>query len=91
MAITSEPARRISSFNSPTALRRPEARNELLQTSSAKSGLEWAGVSRSGFISINVTSTPRRAACHAASQPARPAPITVSWFAGKGSIIAAAG
>src|SRR5690606_16942425 len=37
-----------------------------------------AGVRRTGRISISVTSWPRCASCHAASQPARPPPTTVT-------------
>ena len=40
---TSESRRRISSFNRPTAFASWFERMELLHTSSAKSGSEWAG------------------------------------------------
>src|SRR5207253_10714750 len=36
----------------------------------------WAGVIFSGRISRSSTAMPRRASCHAASDPARPAPTT---------------
>src|SRR5262245_29866197 len=77
-SMTSEPSRRISSLSSPAAFESPAARSEFEQTSSAKSRERWAGEKRSGFISKSSTSTPRRAICHAASQPARPAPITLT-------------
>ena len=71
---------RISSFSNPTALYIPSARKELLQTSSAKSGLLWAGENFLGFISYKSTKIPILASCHAASQPASPAPITFIFF-----------
>ena len=74
-SIIREPRRRISSFKSPTAFDSSPERSELEQTSSAKFSLWCAGVNFFGFISQSVTSTPRSAACHAASQPASPAPI----------------
>ncbi len=73
--IITESSRRISSLSSPTALKSPSARSELLHTSSAKSPLLCAAVRFSGFISNNRTSAPAFAACQAASQPASPAPI----------------
>ena len=74
-AITSESARRISSCRRPTALRSASSeRKELEQTSSASRSLTWASVPRTGRISQSSTGTPRRAICHAASQPARPPP-----------------
>ena len=42
-ARTSEPRRRISSFKRPTALAMTLERRELLHTSSANSGIRWAG------------------------------------------------
>jgi hypothetical protein len=48
---------------------------ELEQTSSAKSAVWCAGVERTGRISESSTGTPRRAHCHAASDPANPAPM----------------
>ena len=48
---------------------------ELEQTSSAKFALWCAGVERTGRISYKSTATPRRAHCHAASEPASPAPM----------------
>jgi hypothetical protein len=52
----------------------------LLQTNSANSALWWAGEGRSGRISTNLTGTPARATCQAASVPAKPAPITSTGF-----------
>ena len=49
--ITSEPSRRISSLINPTALSTLSARNELLQTSSARPSVWWTAVGRSGRIS----------------------------------------
>ena len=71
----SESSRRISSFRSPTAEPMPLARRELLQTSSARCAELCAGLNLAGFISYNRTGHSRFAACHAASQPARPPPI----------------
>ena len=48
---------------------------EFEHTSSAKFAFEWAGENLTGFISNSRTLTPRIASCHAASHPARPAPI----------------
>src|SRR5437868_3718200 len=76
--MTSEPSRRISSLRRPTALSSLSPRNELLQTSSASRSVLWTAVGRSGRISYSVTGTPYDAACHAASEPARPPPIIVT-------------
>jgi hypothetical protein len=75
MSSSSEPARRISSFSSHGAVFSESDFKEFEQTSSAKSDVWCAGVDRSGRISNNSTSAPRRAHCHAASDPANPAPI----------------
>ena len=75
-----EPQRRSSSFSSPTAFSSWSERRELEHTSSANSGLWWAGVIFSGFISCSSTGMPRWASCQAASQPARPAPMIYHWF-----------
>ena len=72
--ITSDPSRRISSLSSPTAFSSESPRNELLQTSSASRSVRCAAVERTGRISWRETGTPREAACHAASLPARPPP-----------------
>ena len=72
-----EPKRDISAFRRPTPLATSAERREFEQTSSPKSGLEWAGVYWAGFISWRMTGTPKDAALRAASQPARPPPITV--------------
>ena len=71
-----EPSRRISSLRSPAALSSLDALSELEQTSSASLSVRCAGERFAGFISISVTGTPSRAAAHAASQPAKPPPIT---------------
>ncbi len=49
--ITIEPSRRISSLISPTALSTLSARNELLQTSSARLSVLCTAVGRTGRIS----------------------------------------
>ena len=51
-------------------------RKELEQTSSARRSVRCASVPRSGRISCRTTGTPARAICQAASQPARPPPMT---------------
>ena len=73
-----EPQRRSSSFKRPTAFSIWSERRELEHTSSPKSGLWWAGVILWGFISQSSTGMPRWASCQAASQPARPAPMTMT-------------
>ena len=73
--ITSESRRRISSFRRPTALSSLSPRKELLQTSSARRSVWWTAVGTIGRISCSTTGTPRFAACHAASLPARPPPM----------------
>ena len=71
----SEPARRISSWITPTALLAASSeRKELEQTSSARLSVRWASVPRTGRISCSTTGTPAWASCHAASLPARPPP-----------------
>ena len=52
--------------------------SELLQTSSAKRSVLWAGVERAGRISYRFTGNPRTASCHAASLPASPPPAIVT-------------
>ena len=74
------PRRRSSSFNSPTALVSSSLRRELEHTSSANQGETWAGVIFFGFISTRRTGMPRTESCHAASDPASPAPTTVTGF-----------
>lgn len=72
----SEPARRISSCNKPTAfVSHSSERNELEHTSSASPWVLCASVMRAGRISCRITGTPASAACHAASLPARPPPM----------------
>ena len=51
-------------------------RNELEQTSSANASVLWASVIRSGRISWITAETPAAAICQAASEPARPPPMT---------------
>src|SRR5262245_19686687 len=77
-ASTTEPSRRSSSCSRPTALCRRSERRLFEHTSSAKRSLTCAGERLCGFISHSRTRTPRRASASAASQPARPAPITVT-------------
>src|SRR6202166_831126 len=73
----SEPSRRISACNSPTALLTASSeRNELEHTSSASPSVRWASVIRPGRISCRTTGMPDWATCQAASEPARPAPMT---------------
>jgi hypothetical protein len=67
--------RRISSFSSQGAVFPLSDFNEFEQTSSANLSVWCAGVDLMGRISYNSTSMPRRAHCHAASQPASPAPM----------------
>jgi len=55
-------------------------RNEFEQTSSASPCVLWASVMRCGRISCTITGTPAWAICHAASEPARPPPMT--WTGG---------
>ncbi len=75
-----DPARRISSFSSQGAVFSLSDFSEFEQTSSAKWSVSWAGVLRTGRISNSSTATPRRAHCHAASDPARPAPMIRTDF-----------
>src|SRR5690606_14629698 len=74
------PSPRISAFNRPGAFVVTVEPRELLQTSSASWSVTCAGVSRCGRISYSLTRIPRSAACHAASLPASPPPITISSF-----------
>jgi hypothetical protein len=75
ISISNEPARRISSLSNQGAAFSLSDLSEFEHTSSAKSAVWCAGVERTGRISHNSTSTPRRAHCHAASEPANPAPM----------------
>jgi len=77
-AIIREPCTRNSSLRRPTALARLTPLREFEHTSSPINPLEWAGVIIAGLISKRSTLTPLCAACHAASLPARPAPITLN-------------
>ena len=71
----------LSSFcNKPAALSELKAPKLLLQTNSPNSSVWWAGVYLKGLISTNLTGTPELATCQAASEPARPAPITITSF-----------
>ena len=70
----------ISAFKSPAAEFKRSAFNEFEQTSSAKVSALWAGERFSGFISYKSTANPARLNCHAASHPARPAPMTAAFF-----------
>ena len=69
----------LNSFcNKPDALSGLNAPKLLLQTNSPNSSVWWAGVDLKGLISTNLTGTPLFAICQAASEPARPAPITIT-------------
>src|SRR6204780_2424818 len=71
-----EPSARISRCRIPTALVEASSdRKEFEQTSSARWGVQCAAVVRIGRISCRTTGTPDFAACHAASEPARPPPM----------------
>ena len=72
------PIRRISSFSRPEAESRRSAFRLLEQISSAKPSLLCAGEKCIGFCSYRSTCTPLPASHRAASQPARPAPRTVT-------------
>ena len=73
-----------SEWSKPAALSGLNAPKLLLQTNSPNSSEWWAGEDIEGLISNNLTGTPALANCHAASVPARPAPITVTFlFANK--------
>ena len=74
------PTRRSSSFRRPTAFSNLSPRREFEQTNSAKSAQWWAGDIFAGFISCSSTRKPRSASCHAASLPASPAPITLTFI-----------
>ena len=85
VAMTRPEAARISQWRRPTAFCSwSSERKELEQTSSARAAVWWAGVPVAGRISCRTTGTPISAACQAASEPARPPPMT--WI---GSIMAA--
>src|SRR6185295_628795 len=77
----SESSRRISSFRRPEAVSSRFDLSELEQTSSARSPVLCTGVGRTGRISCSSTRTPRRAACQAASEPARPPPMMMTRVA----------
>src|SRR5215470_14784945 len=79
--MTREPARRSSALRSPAGAFSSSERREFEQTSSHKSGVPCAGDSATGFMSTSATRAPRSASCQAASQPARPPPIT--WTSGR--------
>ena len=76
-AMTRPPAARISQCKRPTAFCSSSSeRKELEQTSSARAPVWWAKVPVTGRISCRTTGTPISAACQAASEPARPPPMT---------------
>ena len=81
--IIREPMSRSSSLSRPIAFDKPSARKEFEQQSSQKRSELCAGMRFFGFISIRRTFAPLFAACHAASQPARPAPTTYTVFFSK--------
>src|SRR6185437_3378644 len=72
-----EPRLRISLLRRPWALVSSVLLNVFEHTSSARRSVLWAAVATTGRISTSVTSCPRSASCHAASEPARPPPTTV--------------
>src|SRR5579863_2480085 len=73
----SDPIARISRWITPTALVSASSdRKELEQSSSARRPVRCASVRRSGRISWRTTVAPAWAICQAASEPARPPPIT---------------
>src|ERR671912_1274987 len=74
-----DPRRLSSSLSSPEAVSRARFPREFEHTSSAKCSVRWAGVSLWGRISHNSTEQPSPAACQAASLPASPAPIMVTF------------
>src|SRR5918995_562108 len=74
-----DPRRLSSSLSSPEAVSRARFPSEFEHTSSAKCSVRWAGVSLRGRISHNSTEQPSSAACQAASLPASPAPMMVTF------------
>src|SRR3984885_3686109 len=81
-----EPRARISRCRIPTALVEASSdRKEFEQTSSARGGVWCAAVVRVGRISCRTTGTPEFAACHAASEPARPPPMM--WIGRMGALV----
>ena len=70
------PIDRSSVFSTPEARSGRFEPSELEQTSSASRSVACAPVGRLGRISCNTTRNPRCAACQAASEPAKPPPIT---------------
>src|SRR5580700_5699059 len=81
-----EPRARISRCRIPTALVEASSdRKEFEQTSSARWGVWWAAVVWNGRISCRTTGTPEFAACHAASEPARPPPMM--WIGRMGALV----
>src|SRR5580704_9045178 len=81
-----EPRARISRCRIPTALVEASSdRKEFEQTSSAKWGVWCAAVVWNGLISCRTTGTPEFAACHAASEPARPPPMM--WIGRMGALV----
>src|ERR1700678_1455107 len=81
-----EPRARISRCRIPTALVEASSdRKEFEQTSSARWEGWCADVVRIGRISSRNTGTPELAACHAASEPARPPPMM--WIGRMGALV----
>ena len=76
--MTSESSDSISRFKRPTALNGLSERKEFEHTSSAHRSVRCAAVATFGRISHRSTRCPRRASCQAHSEPASPAPITVT-------------
>jgi len=75
---TADPSRRSSSCKSPIAFSGLSERSEFEQTSSASPSDLCAGERRTGFCSTSTTGTPPSARRRAASDPARPAPMTIT-------------
>ena len=85
-----ESSARISACSRPTALYSQSSdRKEFEQTSSARPSVWWASVLTPGTprISCRTTGTPALAICQAASEPARPPPMT---WTGEGEEVMAA-
>ena len=72
------PSASISTLSRPCAFGGSSLLKVLEQTISPSSSVLWASVPRTGRISNSVTSCPRSASCHAASEPESPPPTTVT-------------
>src|SRR3990172_6489135 len=72
------PRARSSAFSSPFPESVRSAPSELLQTSSANHPVRWAGEDTAGRISYRSTAVPEADRTSDASEPASPAPMTVT-------------